>query len=209
MLPHVVVWRCTCSCCGWLRLRRPPTSSLAMLLLTCAAAAVTATGNASTMLPAAAANRFGVGLYNDTSGPDIALQLPEAAMLVGDGGTVLLYFPLHFSKTGDPGSCLGGCLPAEWHVNALRQAYALNLRPVVRVDQWSRRIRDFADRSSSSTPHQNYTRLAKVTLRWPTLAFFPVRTILLSRRIAGLPHIFPGPAAATRRPDQAPDPATE
>jgi hypothetical protein len=108
------------------------------------------------------ANRFGMGVYNDTAGPGIALQLPEAAALVGDGGTVLLYFELSFAKDGDPDSCKGGCLPAEWQVSAVRQAYALNLRPVVRLDQWSRRIRDFADTGGGSSPHQNYTRLAAV-----------------------------------------------
>ena len=72
-----------------------------------------------------------MGVYNDTAGPGIALQLPEVVALVGDGGTVLLYFELSFAKDEDPDSCKGGCLPAEWQVSAVRQAYALNLRVLI------------------------------------------------------------------------------
>ena len=137
-----------------------PRGRLLLLLLAFVAPAPAAHAAAA----APTANRYGMGVYNDTAGPDIALQLPEAAALVGDGGTVLLYFELQFAKDGDPGSCKGGCLPAGWQVSAVRQAYALNLRVLVRLDQWSRRIRDFADAGagSSSSPHQNYTRLAAV-----------------------------------------------
>ena len=142
--------RC-CRC--WLRVALLP------LLAVFPAALPLAVHTAAAAAPTA--NRYGMGVYNDTAGPGIALQLPEAAALVGDGGTVLLYFELHFAKDGDPGSCKDGCLPADWQVSAVRQAYALNLRPVVRLDQWSRRIRNFADTGAGSSPHQNYTRLSQ------------------------------------------------
>jgi len=61
-----------------------------------------------------------MGVYNDTTWPGIALQLPEVVALVGDGGTELLYFELSFAKDEDPDSCKGGCLPAEWQVSAVR-----------------------------------------------------------------------------------------
>ena len=110
------------------------------------------------------ANRFGIDVYaqadtqNDTSAPPLSLQLPEAAQLVGENGWVLLYFDLLFVKDGDPSSCVNGCLPHRWQVDAVRQAYALRLRPVVRLGQWSRRIRDFADDGAG---HLNFTRLAQ------------------------------------------------
>eukprot|EP01043_Picozoa_sp_COSAG02_P028219 COSAG02_NODE_1701_length_11248_cov_8.135348_3_plen_202_part_00 len=56
------------------------------------------------------------------------LQLPEAAVLVGDGGTVLLYFDLHFAKDGDPSSCMD-CLPtlrvhATFHADCAAERHA-------------------------------------------------------------------------------------
>ena len=104
-------------------------TALQLCLAAVAASSVIAN---STALPI---NRFGMGVYNDTAAPDIALQLPEAAALVGDDGTVLLFFEITFAHSGDPGSCMDGCLPAGWQAAAVRQAYALNLRPVVRLGQ--------------------------------------------------------------------------
>eukprot|EP01043_Picozoa_sp_COSAG02_P022990 COSAG02_NODE_1214_length_13857_cov_17.738334_2_plen_397_part_00 len=105
-----------------------------------------------------ATNRFGIGIYNDTAAPPLAQQLPEAAALVGEGGHVLLYFNLLFSTNGEPASCLNDCLPLQWQLDAVHQAYALNLSPFVRLGQWSRTIRDFADGSGSRS---SYTQLAQ------------------------------------------------
>lgn len=113
--------------------------------------------------PGAAAprpNRYGIGIYNDTAAPSLSLQLPEASALVGEGGSVLLFFNLLFRTDGDPSSCENGCLPLPWQLAAVRQAYALELRPVVRLGQWSRRIRDFAD-GGESGPRSSFKGLAQ------------------------------------------------
>jgi hypothetical protein len=99
-----------------------------------------------------------MGVYNDTAAPGLDVQLPEAKALVGDGGHVLIYFTLHFAHTGDPTSCTGGCQPAPWELDAVKQAYKLGLKPIVRVGQWSRKIRDFSD----DAEHRNYMKLAQV-----------------------------------------------
>ena len=110
-------------------------------------------------------NRFGIGVYNDTSAPPLVQQLPEASALVGEGGHVLLFFNLLFSTNGEPTSCENDCLPFQWQLDAVHQAYALKLQPVVRLGQWSRTIRDFADGAGQSAgPHPdrlNYTQLAR------------------------------------------------
>merc|ERR1719356_26050 len=98
-----------------------------------------------------------MGVYNDTAAPGVDVQLAEAKALVGDGGHVLLYFTLHFARTGDPTSCTGGCLPEPWELDAVKQAYSLGLKPIVRVGQWSRNIRAFSDDAG----HRNYTSLAQ------------------------------------------------
>jgi hypothetical protein len=103
------------------------------------------------------ANKFGMGVYNDTAAPGLDEQLPETKALVGDGGYALLYFNLHFARTGDSTSCTNGCQPASWALDAVKQAYELGLKPIVRVGQWSRHIRKFSD----DTRHRNYTSLAQ------------------------------------------------
>lgn len=107
-----------------------------------------------------ATNRYGIGVYNDTAAPALNLQLPEAAALAGDGGYVLLFFNLDFATDGDPASCEHDCRPLQWQLDAVRQAYRLKLRPIVRLGQWSRRIRNFADGGTSGS-RTNYTRLAQ------------------------------------------------
>jgi hypothetical protein len=102
-------------------------------------------------------NKFGMGVYNDTHNPDLTLQLPETRTLVGDGGQVLLFFSLLFVRTGDPSSCKNNCLPEQWVLNALQQAYKIGLKPTVRLGQWSRQIRDFSD----DRDHRNFISLAK------------------------------------------------
>ena len=109
------------------------------------------------------ANRFGIGIYDDTSAPPLSVQLPEASRLVGEGGHVLLYFNLLFATDGDPLSCEDGCRPVAWQTDAVNQAYSLGLSPVVRLGQWSRHIRDFADDAATvggRQGHRNFTTLA-------------------------------------------------
>ena len=101
-------------------------------------------------------NKFGMGVYNDTV-VDLAVQLSDAQELVGEGGYVILSFSLLFKHTGDPSSCLNGCRPENWVVNTLKHTYALGLKPLVRLGQWSRQIRNFSD----DALHRNYTSLAR------------------------------------------------
>jgi hypothetical protein len=115
------------------------------------------------LLPSAAAagtNKFGIGVYSEGSGGTslpVALQLPTAYTLVGDGGQVLLLMQLLFSHNGNTSSCVGGCVPAPTEVAAVKQAYAMGLKPVVRLGQWPRTIRDFSD----DAEHRDYTALAR------------------------------------------------
>ena len=103
-------------------------------------------------------NKFGMGIYNEsTTTPGLDQQLAEARTLVGSGGPVLLDFDLLFTRTGDPSSCKDGCQPQPWQVAAVEQAYALGLKPVVRVGQWSRLIRNFSD----DALHRKYTSLGQ------------------------------------------------
>ena len=106
-------------------------------------------------------NKFGIGVYNDTAmAPSLDVQLPEARALTGKGGFVLLFFDLLFSRGGDPGSCENDCQPPTWAINAVEQAYSLGLTPIVRLGQWSRQIRNFADDHASGS-NRNYTSLAQ------------------------------------------------
>ena len=99
-------------------------------------------------------NKFGMGVYGGTV--PLAEQLPWALNLTGRGGRVLLFMTLSFSENGNASSC-GTCAPSESDAAALRQAYALGLRPVVRLGQRPRTIRDFSDDAS----HLVYTSLAR------------------------------------------------
>eukprot|EP00039_Didymoeca_costata_P021574 m.344891 g.344891 ORF g.344891 m.344891 type:complete len:383 (-) comp25376_c0_seq1:30-1178(-) len=99
-------------------------------------------------------NIFGMGVYNDTNAPPISLQLPVAKEVAGDSGSVLIFGNLIFSRDGDPTSRL----PFDsWVVDALKQAYDLKMRPILRLGQWPRTIRNFA----SDEKHTNYTTLAE------------------------------------------------
>jgi hypothetical protein len=102
-------------------------------------------------------NKFGIGIYESPSF-STAQQLPVALDLVGQGGHVLVYTGLTFAENGNLSSCLRGCVPSEQDVAAIKQAFALGLRPVVRIGQWPRTIRDFSD----DTDHLVYTSLARV-----------------------------------------------
>jgi hypothetical protein len=93
-----------------------------------------------------APNKFGIGVYGGSYiGVDVSAELPWARELVGERGSVLLVASMSFSQNGNVSSCAGGCVPAAVDAAAVRQAYALGLRPVVRLAQWPRTIRDFAD----------------------------------------------------------------
>eukprot|EP01043_Picozoa_sp_COSAG02_P023014 COSAG02_NODE_1215_length_13852_cov_10.082600_8_plen_398_part_00 len=98
-------------------------------------------------------NKFGMGVYGTVP---LVEQLPWALNLAGNGGRVLLYMTLSFSENGNVRSC-GECTPSAEEVAALHQAYALGLRPVVRIGQLPRTIRDFSD----DAEHLVYTSLAE------------------------------------------------
>lgn len=86
-------------------------------------------------------NKFGIGVYGKVPWQE---QLQWAQNLTGRGGRVLLFMTLSFSENGNSSSC-GACVPSAEDVAALRQTYALGLRPVVRLGQYPRTIRDFSD----------------------------------------------------------------
>ena len=73
----------------------------------------------------ASSSKFGIGVYGDGDGSalTVASQLPWAHRLVGNGGRVVLYVGLLFSRNGDPSSCLNNCVPATRDVAAVQQAY--------------------------------------------------------------------------------------
>ena len=76
---------------------------------------------------------FGLGVYNDTPGsPAVSAQLPLVANLTGPGGWALI-FVRSFSALGPPDGQPVNVVPAAWEVGAINQAYALGLRPVVRI----------------------------------------------------------------------------
>lgn len=105
----------------------------------------------SSSLPAEV-NKFGIGAY----GSSLDEQLPLAARLAGQGGRVLLQANLLFKQNGNASSCENECAPSAESVAAIAQAYALGLRPVVRLGQWPRTIRDFSD----DAEHRQYRSLA-------------------------------------------------
>ena len=86
-------------------------------------------------------NKFGVGVYGQVPWRE---QLPWALNLTGPGGRVLLFMTLSFAENGNATSC-GECVPPAEDTAALHQAYAMGLRPVVRLGQYPRTIRDFSD----------------------------------------------------------------
>eukprot|EP01043_Picozoa_sp_COSAG02_P069630 COSAG02_NODE_12010_length_1613_cov_13285.274108_1_plen_287_part_10 len=98
-------------------------------------------------------NKFGMGVYGKV--PWIE-QLPWTLNLTGSGGRVLLYMTLSFSENGNVRSC-GECTPTAEDIAALQHAYAMELRPVVRIGQLPRTIRDFSD----DAQHLAYTSLAE------------------------------------------------
>ena len=63
---------------------------------------------------------------------------------------------LSFSENGNTTSC-GQCTPSAEDTAALHQAYAMGLRPVVRLGQYPRTIRDFSDDAA----HLVYISLAE------------------------------------------------
>lgn len=137
-------------------------------------------------------NPFGIGIYNDTAAPPLVQQLPEAAALVGEGGYVLLFFNLLFATDGKPASCLNDCLPLQWQLDAVNQAYALKLRPVVRLGQWSRTIRDFADGGDKSpgSIRSNFTQLAQRYRRFvAALPLHPDGTSALAIQLLNEPNV--------------------
>jgi hypothetical protein len=91
-------------------------------------------------------NRFGIGLV----GPGNVSQLEAAANLAGPGGYVKLIFPGVRPGISGP--------TAEWS-NAVREAYARDLIPVVRFgpDWGDRRVRNQSDAGSNA---RRYTQLA-------------------------------------------------
>lgn len=110
-------------------------------------------------------NKFGIGVYGGSYiGVNVSEELPWAKKLVGDAGSVLLIATMAFSQNGNASSCAGDCKPAAVDVAAVRQAYALGLRPVVRLAQWPRTIRDFAD--DAPTTRRQYSALAQAYKRF-------------------------------------------
>lgn len=99
-------------------------------------------------------NKFGMGVYGNEV--PWAEQLPWVLNLTGHGGRVLLFMTLSFSENGNATSC-GQCTPSAVDIAALHQAYAMGLRPVVRLGQTPRTIRDFSDDAA----HLVYTSLAE------------------------------------------------
>jgi hypothetical protein len=151
-----------------------PPPPLLLLLLGCYGAPSHATTRPtrSTTTTATANNKFGMGVYSAAAGvpgPSLAAQLPVARALAGQGGAVLLYAGMHFATNGNASSCAGGCVPSASDAAAIEQAYALGLRPVVRLAQWPRTIRDFADDAvvagapapAAETPRRAFTALAR------------------------------------------------
>ena len=150
----------------------PPLLLLLLLLLGCDGAPPHPTTHPTTQ-PTTAANKFGMGVYSAAAGvpgPGLAAQLPVARALAGQGGAVLLYAGLHFAANGNASSCTGGCVPSAADTAAIELAYKLGLRPVVRLSQWPRTIRDFADDAAAAAaagpaaaeaPRRAFTALAR------------------------------------------------
>jgi hypothetical protein len=110
-------------------------------------------------------NKFGIGAYGGSYiGVNVSEELPWAKKLVGDKGSVLLVATMAFSQNGNASSCVGDCIPAAVDAAAVRQAYTLGLRPVVRLAQWPRTIRDFAD--GAPTTRRQYSALAQAYKRF-------------------------------------------
>eukprot|EP00937_MAST-01D_sp_MAST-1D-sp2_P005594 g5594.t1 len=111
-----------------------------------------------------AINKFGIGAYDVHGGvgpvPSLLTQLPLARDLAGANGSVLLVATMMFRQNGNASSCSGGCVPSATDAASIQQAYALGLRPVVRLAQWPRTIRDFAD-DAATTPRQSFHSLAR------------------------------------------------
>ena len=106
-------------------------------------------------------NKFGIGVYSagtaaTTISPSVLAQLPWAINLTGSGGRVIFLLELLFAENGNVSSCLHGCVPDAAALAPIKQAYAMGLRPVVRLGQWPRTIRDFSD----DPQHLHYTTLA-------------------------------------------------
>ncbi len=113
----------------------------------------------------ASKNKFGIGAYGGSYiGVNVSEELPWAKKLVGDKGSVLLVATMAFSQNGNASSCVGDCIPAAVDAAAVRQAYTLGLRPVVRLAQWPRTIRDFAD--GAPTTRRQYSALAQAYKRF-------------------------------------------
>ena len=128
------------------------------LLAACAVAAACANVRHAT-----SRNKFGIGVYSNSGGvpgANVSTQLPWARNLVGENGTVVLYVGMHFGRNGDASSCADGCAPSAADAAAIAQAWSLGLRPVVRLGQWPRTIRDFAD-DATVTPRRAFTALAR------------------------------------------------
>ena len=102
-------------------------------------------------------NKFGIGVYDLPPASSVAVQLPWARNLTGAGGSVLLYFTLSFAQSGNASSCVNECVPSPDDLAAVHQAYSLGLRPIVRLGQWPRTIRNFSD----DVAHRQYTALAR------------------------------------------------
>lgn len=122
-------------------------------------------------------NILGIGVYNDTQGsPGVNLQLPVAANLTGSGGWVLLFFENIDLPTNN-------LLPEAWQIAALQQAWALGLKPIVRLGQWRRNYRNYSD----DAQHLSYKALAQVYANYvaalpgpPSPSSEPLRLILLN-----------------------------
>lgn len=117
------------------------------------------------LTPAIRHNKFGIGAYGGGNivPPPLATQLPWARELAGQGGSVLLNVGMSFRQNGNASSCAGGCVPAAADAAAVAHAYALGLRPVVRLSQWPRTIRDFADDPAS---RRHFTQLGAAYKRF-------------------------------------------
>ena len=116
--------------------------STALALLLCAVTPAKILRTASTYTDGKSpGNKFGMGVYGKVPWEE---QLSWTLNLTGHGGRVLLYMTLSFSENGDVTSC-GGCKPAAEEIATLQHAYTMGLRPVVRIGQYPRTIRDFSD----------------------------------------------------------------
>ena len=137
--------------------------------LAAAAAADAASASAAAAAAAAAAAEvaspprliFGLGVYNDTPGsPSLSAQLPVVANLTsgapaGAPGAWVLLLLNSFSAIGPPDAGRVNLSPLPYEVAALRQAYALGLRVILRIGNNA-----YTRYASDDEQHQSYKVIA-------------------------------------------------